>query len=65
MAYSAKVNYIISTLDGKIAEEGEIEDVSAGINSMNFSLAAANSEFVIITFIFDDKFYVSQKVIKK
>ena len=65
MAYSAKVNYIISTLDGKIAEEGEIEDVSAGINSMNFSLASAKSEFVIITFIFDDKFYVSQKVIKK
>jgi hypothetical protein len=46
-------------------EEGEIEDISAGINSMNFSLAAAKSEFVIITFIFDDKFYVSQKVIKK
>ncbi len=25
----------------------------------------AKTEFVIITFIFDDKFYVSQKVIKK
>jgi hypothetical protein len=28
-------------------------------------LASAKSAFVIITFVFDDKFYVSQKVIKK
>ena len=65
MPYSAKVNYILTTLDGKIAEEGEIEDVKAGTNVMNFSLASAKSAFVIITFVFDDKFYVSQKVIKK
>ena len=65
MPYLAKVNYILTTLDGKIAEEGEIEDVKAGTNAMNFSLASAKTEFVIITFIFDDKFYVSQKVIKQ
>ena len=52
-------------VQGKIAEEGEIEDVKAGTNVMNFSLASAKSAFVIITFVFDDKFYVSQKVIKQ
>ncbi len=65
LPYKAKLNYIISGLDGKIIEEGEIEDVIVGKNAMNFSLASTKSAFVIITFVFDDKFYLSQKVIKK
>ena len=65
MPYVSKVGYIISTLDGKIAEEGEIEDVRMGTNAMDFSLASAKSNIVIVTFVFDDKFYISQKIIKK
>jgi hypothetical protein len=65
MPYLAKVNYILTTIEGKIVEEGEIEDVKQGINAMSFDLNSIQSEFVIITFIFDDKFYRSQKVIKK
>jgi hypothetical protein len=65
MPYLAKVNYILTTIEGKIVEEGEIEDVKQGVNAMSFDLNSIQSEFVIITFIFDDKFYRSQKVIKK
>lgn len=65
MPYLAKVNYILTTIEGKIVEEGEIEDVKQGFNTMSFDLNSIQSEFVIITFIFDDKFYRSQKVIKK
>jgi hypothetical protein len=65
MPYLAKVNYILTTIEGKIVEEGEIEDVKEGFNTMSFDLNSIQSEFVIITFIFDDKFYRSQKVIKK
>ena len=65
MPYVSKVGYIISTLDGKIAEEGEIEDVRMGRNAMDFSLASAKSNIVIVTFVFDDKFYISKKIIKK
>ena len=46
-------------------EEGEIEDVRVGKNAMNFDVLFVNTKMVIITFIFDDKYYVSKKVIKK
>ena len=48
-----------------VTEEGDIEDIHAGKTSMNFSIASAKTDFVIITFVFDDKFYVSEKVFKK
>jgi hypothetical protein len=65
MPYNASVAYMISTIDGKVVEEGDIEDILAGKTSMNFSIAAANTEFVLLTFVFDGKFYVSEKVIRK
>ena len=65
MPYETSVNYMISTLDGKVVEEGDIEGIRAGVSGMNFDISSANTEFVIITFVFDDKFYVSEKVIKK
>ena len=65
MPYETSVNYMISTLDGKVVEEGDIEGIRAGKSGMNFDISSANTEFVIITFVFDDKFYISEKVIKK
>ena len=65
MPYETSVNYMISTLDGKVVEEGDIEEIRAGKSGMNFDISSANTEFVIITFVFDDKFYISEKVIKK
>ena len=65
LPYKAKLNYIISGLDGKIIEEGEIEDAKVGENAMNFDVLFVNTKMVFITFIFDDKYYVSKRVIKK
>jgi len=65
LPYKAKLNYIISGLDGKIIEEGEIEDVRVGKNAMNFDVLFVNTKMVFITFIFDDKYYVSKRIIKK
>ncbi len=64
MPYKTSVSYIISTLDGKVVEEGEIEDISEGKSSMNFDIAAAKTKFVIITFVFDGKFYHSEKIVR-
>ncbi|PDS25383.1 hypothetical protein [Flavobacterium branchiophilum] len=65
MPYAATVNYMITTIDGKVVEEGEIESIQAGKTAMNFSLAKAkNANMVVVTFIFDGKFYVSEKIIK-
>lgn len=64
MPYETAVNYMISTSEGKVVEEGAIEGIRKGESSMNFDISAAKTELVILTFIFDDKFYVSEKVIK-
>lgn len=65
MAYATNIDYFVSSLDGKIITDGEIEDAQQGDNSMNFELDGIANQTVIITFIFDNKFYVSQKVIVK
>jgi len=65
MAYATNIDYFVSSMDGKIITDGEIEDAQQGDNSMNFELDGITNQTVIITFIFDNKFYVSQKVIVK
>lgn len=64
MPYKTSVGYFISTIDGKVVEEGDIEDLQVGTTSMNFNISSANSELVFITFVFDDKYYCTEKVIK-
>jgi hypothetical protein len=63
MAYATTIDYFVSSLDGKIISDGEISDTTLGENVMTFDLDGISNQTVIITFIFDDKFYVSQKVI--
>ena len=63
--YQANLEYMLSNLDGKIMSEGSIEDFIVGDNKMNFSLEDTNTKVVILTFIFDHKFYSSKKIIKK
>lgn len=65
MAYATNIDYFVSTMEGKIVLDGEIEDTTQGDNTMNFELDGISNQTVIITFIFDNKFYVSQKVIVK
>lgn len=65
MPYTTSVGYFISTIDGKVVEEGDIEDLQEGITSMNFSIASANTELVFITFVFDDKYYRTEKMVRK
>lgn len=64
MPYTTSVSYFISTIDGKVVEEGDIEDLQVGTTTMNFNISSANSELVFITFVFDDKYYCTEKVIK-
>ena len=65
MPYETTVKYMISTIEGKVVEEGEIEGIRAGKSGMNFDTSSANTEFVILTIVFDDKFYISEKIIRK
>lgn len=63
MAYPTTIDYFVTSLDGKIITDGEVADAKQGDNSMNFEIDGVSNQTVIITFIFDNKFYVSQKVI--
>ena len=63
MPYVTTVDYFVSSLDGKIISDGEISEAKQGENAMNFELDNVSNQVVIITFIFDNKFYVSQKVV--
>lgn len=63
--YQAPLEYMISSLDGKIIADGQIVDFKIGKNTMNFNLESPQNEVVILTFVFDNKFFSSKKIIKK
>ena len=63
MPYETTIDYFITSLDGKIITDGEVSDAKQGENSINFEIDGVSNKTVIVTFIFDNKFYVSQKVI--
>jgi hypothetical protein len=65
LPYIATLDYFITNLEGKILDDGEIEGISEGNNAMNFSLENAKAKVVILTFIFDNTFYASEKVIRQ
>ena len=65
MPYATSVNYFIASLDGKIEEQGDIEDIHAGTTQMKFDISAATTDVVIITFVFDNKYYITEKIIRK
>ncbi len=63
LPYPTTIDYFISSLDGKIIDDGEINSAKEGHNTMNFEIDNVANQTVIVTFIFDHKFYVSRKVI--
>lgn len=63
--YIGELEYIMSNLEGKIISEGVIEDLKVGENKMSFNLEEAQTKVVLLTFIFDHKYYQSKKIIKK
>lgn len=65
MPYTTSVGYFISTIDGKVVEEGAIEDLQQGITTMDFNITSANTELVFLTFVFDEKYYCTEKVLRK
>ncbi|MCO6174079.1 hypothetical protein NHF50_03385 [Flavobacterium sp. NRK F10] len=62
--YAASLEYLVMSIDGKIISDGIITDFQPGNNSMSFDLESPNDQVVILTLIFDNKFFVTHKVIK-
>ncbi len=62
--YVATLDYFITSMDGKLLDDGEIDGLHVGNNAMTFSLKNAKANSVIITFVLDNKYYVSKKVVR-
>jgi hypothetical protein len=62
--YTATLDYFITSMDGKLLDDGEIDGLHVGDNAMTFSLKNAKANSVIITFVLDNKYYVSKKVVR-
>ncbi|MFY8187892.1 MAG: hypothetical protein ACOVLC_08025 [Flavobacterium sp.] len=65
LPYDGIVDYFVTSLDGRMIDDGEIVGSKAGKNTMDFNLETNSNSIVILTFVFDNKFYRSQKVVKK
>jgi hypothetical protein len=65
LPFKTTIDYFVTSIDGKLISDGEIVDSKLGDNEMNFKIDTVFDQMVIITFVFDNKFYVSQKVILK
>lgn len=65
LPFKTTIDYFVTSIDGKLISDGEIVDSKLGDNEMNFKIDTVSDQKVIITFVFDNKFYVSHKVILK
>lgn len=65
LPYIVKIDYFITSIDGKIMSEGEIVDIGLGKNKMRFDLQPIHNQTLLFTFIVDDKFYVTKKIMIK
>lgn len=65
LSYLVPINYFVTTLDGKIIQNGKISDCKEGRNLHNLKIETTSNQTVILSLIFDNKFNYSQKIIFK
>lgn len=65
LPYVATLDYFVTNVNGQLLDDGEIDGLKQGNNSMTFNLVNSENKIQFITFILDNKFYCTQKVIMK
>ena len=59
-------DYFITDTQGKILQEGEMKNLAVGLSVKNIKLKNIKAnQTLFITFVFEDKYYVTKKVIKQ
>ncbi len=61
---SARVAYYITNSTGQLIRQGEINNPVTGENLITISLDNIQNQALMVTFVFNDKFYVTKKVIR-
>src|SRR5690606_11965037 len=59
------VNYIITNVTGQIVQEGNLNNIKPGDNNLNIHIKNENisGQLLNVTFIFDNRYYSSHKVV--
>jgi hypothetical protein len=65
MEVPGKVNYFVSTLDGKIIAQGAFAEAGIGTINQDISLSKYASGEFLLTLVFEDKFFVTKRVFKE
>jgi hypothetical protein len=65
LPYVATLDYFVTNESGQLLDDGEIDGLKQGNNSMTFNLVNSEDKMQCITFILDNKFYCTKKVIIK
>lgn len=59
-----KVHFYMTNSLGQLVKQDQNVNNSAGVNTITINLDDVQSQVLMITFVFDDKFFVTKKVIK-
>ena len=62
---TTKINWLLTDASGKIIRNGLSSTKAAGKQSFDVQLEKSSEKFVVLTVIFDDKFYVTRKLLRK
>jgi hypothetical protein len=68
LPYKAQCDYFITSLDGKIIQEGSLVKTTKGKNKKQINIYSQNrssDQTLILTLIFDNKLYASKRIIYK
>ena len=57
--------FFITNINGQILDEGNLFSQKTGLNKFNLELENIPSQTLIVTVVIDDKYYLSEKVLRK
>lgn len=61
-----KADYFITSQDGKIIQQGSFQDLQVGKNTLPIALKSKMAaQVLLLTVVFEDCYYSTQKIIKK
>ncbi|MBU3680895.1 MAG: hypothetical protein FGM16_03025 [Flavobacterium sp.] len=63
--YAGPVHYFLSSVDGKIIAEGDFKSAQAGLNHETIQIPENNTEMLLLTLVFDSKYFATQKVLRE
>lgn len=66
LPYNGRVHFFLATMDGKMIQSGRWDNQTAGTNKQTIRLERdSSSQPLVLTLVFDNKYYAVEKVLRK